>query len=172
MSMMHETKNSLPEKTRAEVIRKLQDLLAHGIDFSLQTKQAHWNVRGTNFIALHKLFDKVNKHSREWVDLMAERIAQLGGYPEGTIQSVSARSGLMKYPLTLTDELQHVDVLSTSLANFGEMIRTAIDTTDESGDRDTADILTQISRGADQDLWMVEAHLDKPSAEGQIGQVA
>jgi len=93
------------------------------------------------------------------MDLIAERIVQLGGTAEGTVQVAAKRSALKEYPVHISDEHDHVEALSSALATFGKHVRHAIDQSDELGDRDTADIFTEISRGIDKYLWFVEAHL-------------
>lgn len=153
------TKNSLPERTRNEVSTELQKYLAASIDLNLQSKQAHWNVKGPDFIALHELFDKIAEDAEEYVDLLAERIVQLGGTAEGTIQSVSKHTELPAYSLAITSGRGHIEALATSMANYGELVRGMINRTDEMGDKDTSDIFTEISRAADKWLWMLEAHL-------------
>ena len=156
---MHQTKNDLSEKVRIQVSALLQDRLAEAVDLVTQAKQAHWNVKGPNFIALHELFDKVYEHAGDHVDLIAERIVQLGGTAEGTVRVAAKRSQLPEYPLTLASGREHVDALSHSLAYFGETIRKAINQADEVGDKGTADLFTEISRGVDKDLWFLEAHV-------------
>lgn len=156
---MYPTKNTLNEQIRFKSINLLQERLAEGIDVMLQTKQAHWNVKGESFYSMHKLFDKVNDESREWVDLIAERLVQLGGIAEGTLQSVSHRSKIASYPLNIASGVDHAEALSKSLAQFGEKICRGIDQASEFGDQDTADVFTEISRGVDTFIWMVEAHL-------------
>ena len=156
---MHKTKNDLSEKVRIQVSALLQDRLAEAVDLVTQAKQAHWNVKGPNFIALHELFDKVYEHAGDHVDLIAERIVQLGGTAEGTVRVAAKRSQLPEYPLTLASGREHVDALSHSLAYFGETIRKAINQADEVGDKGTADLFTEISRGVDKDLWFLEAHV-------------
>jgi starvation-inducible DNA-binding protein len=155
---MHRTKNSLSEQVRGQSIQLLQGRLAEAIDVMLQTKQAHWNVKGDNFFSLHKLFDEVNSHSREWVDLMAERIIQLGGVAEGTRQAIEGRSKLAAYPLDIFQSSEHVEALSSCLAAFGDGIRKAIQQSEEFNDPATSDIFTEISRDVDQYVWMIEAH--------------
>ena len=156
---MYKTKNDLPEKTRAEVVPILNARLADSIDLMHQAKQAHWNVKGPSFIALHKLFDEVVDAAEDYMDLLAERIVQLGGIAEGTIQVATTRTGLKTYPLTLTEERDHVETLASALAAYGKGVRGTIERTDALGDKDTADIFTEISRGVDKYLWFVEAHL-------------
>ena len=155
---MHPTKNDLPQKTRAKVNEVLADRLADATDLMLQSKQAHWNVKGPNFIALHELFDKVAESAEEWVDMIAERIVQLGGTAEGTVQATASRTSMAPYPIHIVSGTDHVEALSSALASFGKRVRSAIDKTDKQGDRDTADLFTEISRDVDKYLWFVEAH--------------
>jgi len=156
---MYETLNDLPRERRSELIQLLNQRLADAVDLVTQTKQAHWNVKGPQFIALHKLFDEIYEEVGEYVDLIAERIVQLGGIAEGTARVASARSRLEEYPLDIAEGTAHVQALSKSLAAFGHEVRLAIDEADDLDDADTADIFTEVSRGIEKWLWMVEAHL-------------
>jgi starvation-inducible DNA-binding protein len=153
------TKNDLPVETRAKVADLLNRRLADCIDLQTQCKQAHWNVKGPQFIALHKLFDEINEDVEEYVDLLAERVVQLGGVAEGTARVVAERSIIGNYPLNINGGQEHVDALSTALASFGGCARKAIHELEELEDADSMDILTEISRGVDKWLWFVEAHL-------------
>jgi len=155
---VYPTKNDLPEAGRLEVIALLNQRLADGIDLQAQCKQAHWNVKGPTFIALHKLFDEINEDVAAYVDLIAERIVQLGGIAEGTVGVVEGRSTLLDYPLTLSTGAEHVAALSDALAGFGRTVRLGIEEMNELEDAGSADILTEISRGVDKWLWFVEAH--------------
>src|SRR5262245_53278834 len=134
---MHKTKNDLPEKVRIQVIALLQERVAEAIDLVTHAKQAHWNVKGPSFIALHELFDKVYGNAGEYADLIAERILQLGGVVEGTARVVAKQSRLPEYPLTIASGHEHVEALSRSLAWFGSTVRQAIDRSDEIGDKGT-----------------------------------
>jgi len=156
---MFRTKNDLPESTRTKAVELLNARLADCIDLQTQTKQAHWNVKGPNFIALHKLFDEVNADVEDYVDSIAERAVQLGGVAEGTARVVAKRSTLTEYPVSAADSHSHIDALSSALAAFGKSARQAIETANEFGDLDTADLFTEVSRGVDKWLWFVEAHL-------------
>jgi len=155
---MHKTKNSLSQNVRQEAIELLNRNLALALDLKLQSKQAHWNVKGPSFIALHELFDKVATSADEFADLNAERVAALGGTAEGTLAAVSKRTTLAAYPLKLASGAEHVEALSSALAAFGTSARAAIDEATRFGDADTADIFTEVSREADKQLWFVEAH--------------
>ena len=155
---MRETRNDIPESTRSAVAKLLNARLADCVDLQTMCKQAHWNVRGPQFIALHKLFDKVNEAVSEYADLLAERVVQLGGMAEGTARVAAQRSTLTEYPLGITTGVEHVTALSGVLAQFGKKVRTGIEETQDLDDADSADILTEISRGLDKWLWFVEVH--------------
>jgi starvation-inducible DNA-binding protein len=156
---MYPTKNDLSEGTRSKIVELCNARLADAIDLQTQCKQAHWNVKGPSFIALHELFDKVNEDAEEYVDLIAERLVQLGGVAEGTARAVAKRSSLAEYGAKGAGGRDHVEALSSALAAFGKGARAAINQADDAGDADTADIFTEISRGTDKWLWFVEAHL-------------
>lgn len=157
-TLLYETKNSLPAETRARAVELLNHRLADCIDLQSQTKQAHWNVKGPHFIGLHKLFDEVYEATEEYVDLIAERVVQLGGIAEGTVRVCADRSTLSEYPLVISSGDEHVAALSDVLAQFSGKAREAIDELDDLGDPDSMDILTEVSRGVDKWLWFVEAH--------------
>ena len=158
-SRLFPTKNDLPEATRARIADLLNQRLADCIDLQTQCKQAHWNVKGPSFIGLHKLFDDINEDVEGYIDLLAERVVQLGGIAEGTARTVARRSSLPDYPAGFSSGEAHVDALSSALATFGAGTRRAIQQVDELDDDDTEDILTEISRAVDKWLWFVEAHL-------------
>lgn len=155
---MPRTKIDIPETTRTKLVTILNRQLANLLDLKLQLKQAHWNVKGGNFIGVHLLFDDVAKALDEYSDLVAERVAQLGGFAEGTLQTLSAATALEPYPTNISDSRRHVDAVSSAIAHTGKGIREAIAKTDELGDADAADIFTEVSRGLDKWLWFVEAH--------------
>jgi starvation-inducible DNA-binding protein len=156
---MFKTKSDLPEATRVKTIDLLNARLADCKDLQTQVKQAHWNVKGPTFIALHELFDKINEDVEEYVDEIAERAVQLGGVAQGTARMVASRSSLPEYPANAVDGRSHVEALSSALAAFGRAARKAIAEANELDDLDTADLFTEVSRGIDKWLWFVEAHL-------------
>lgn len=160
---MLKTRNDLAENTRGAMINLLQARLADALDLSTQTKQAHWNVKGPHFKGLHELFDEVHEHVDAAVDLIAERLVALGGIAEGTARVVAKRSTLDEYPLDIQAGTDHIEAVAHALSTFGKAIRKSIDEAGEAGDQDTADLFTEVSRQADKDLWMVEAHLQAES---------
>lgn len=156
---MHPTRNTLSENIRSQSIMLLNKHLAAAVDLHAQVKQAHWNVRGPGFIALHELFDDVSETVENFADMIAERTGGLGGVAEGTIHQVAERSFLVPYAIGIGDGLTHVFAISGALAAFGQSAREAITLSADFGDADTADLFTEVSRGIDTQLWKVESHV-------------
>ena len=152
------TQNDLPEKTRRAAVELLNRQLADALDLHLQAKQAHWNVRGPNFISLHELFDEVVAELAGHADDIAERAVALGGTAYGTARAIATRSRLPEYPLHAYSGTDHVGALSAALATFAKSTRGAIDAAVALGDADTADLFTGVSRGVDKLLWKIEVH--------------
>ena len=155
---MYETENDIAKSRRVELNSLMNQRLADAVDLQMQMKQAHWNVKGLHFIGLDELFDKVNEAVASYVDLIAERVVQLGGIAEGTVRAAAQRSRLAEYPLDIADGAAHVEAVARALSTFGREARNTIDLADELEDADTADLFTEVSRGIDKWLWFVEAH--------------
>lgn len=154
----YRTRISVPDELRARLVPYLNERLAELIDLQLQVKQAHWNVRGASFIAFHEMLDELAEEVASYADLVAERVAQLGGLADGTLQTVHKASPLDAYPVKPMPFNEHVGLLAEALAKVGDDVRKAIDWSDELGDAGTADLFTEVSRGLDLWTWKVEAH--------------
>lgn len=144
---------------RGQLEKLLNARLADALDLESATKQAHWNVKGPHFIALHELFDQLHRNVQLHVERIAERITALGGTARGTLQAAVRASSLTPYPEDLSDGMQHVRALSERVADFGNKARAAIESAARLGDADTADLFTGVSRDSDNYLWFLEAHL-------------
>lgn len=155
---MFATHNTLSENIRAQSAELLNRQLAAAIDLHGQVKQAHWNVRGPGFMAIHELFDAVSGEVETYSDMIAERAGGVGSTAFGTVQVAAERSSLVPYTLEVADVAEHVFAVSASLAAFGQMIRDASVQATGFGDVDTADLLTEVSRGVDRQLWFVDSH--------------
>jgi starvation-inducible DNA-binding protein len=153
------TRNDLDGGVRAKAISLLNQHLADTFDLMSQTKFAHWNVKGPNFIAVHKLFDELAETLEEHVDEIAERVTALGGVATGTARQSAASSRIPEFPAGVHKGLDVVAALADRYAALGKSLRAAIDEADEFGDTDTSDLFTQVSREVDHSLYFLEAHL-------------
>lgn len=154
-----ETRIDIPAEAREKLVELLNARLADSFDLYSQLKQAHWSVRGSDFIQLHELYDEVAESVLEYVDMIAERATALGGLALGTTRMAAEATTLDEYPLDAIAGMDTAAVVADRLAAFGASAREAIDQVTELEDMDTADLFTEISRGVDKHLWFVEAHL-------------
>ena len=156
---LHKTRIDLDSETREQVVALLNQQLADTFDLYSQTKQAHWNVKGAQFFQLHELFDKLAADVLVYVDDIAERITTLGGTALGTSKMAAKTSRLEDYPASVVGGKESLETLIDRYATLAASTREAIDTSDNLGDADTADLFTGLSRAVDKSLWFLEAHL-------------
>lgn len=155
---LHPSRIDIPASIRHAMIDLLNARLADAVNLATQLKQAHWNVKGPSFIALHELFDAIHTDTLTQVDDLAERITTLGGTARGTLAAAAGASGLPEYPLEIFSGSDHVEAVSVALSSFGAAMRSAIAAAGDAGDADTEDLCVEISRLVDKNLWLVEAH--------------
>ena len=153
------TRNDLPAETRKKVAGLLNQHLADLTDLYTQTKFAHWNIKGMSFIGLHKLFDEFAEIVEEDIDSTAERVTALGYAALGTVRQAAAASQVAEFPIDVNADKAVVEALAERYASVGKTVRAGIDEADDLGDADTADLLTDISRNLDKNLYFLEAHL-------------
>ncbi len=155
---MYKTRIDIPEGDREKLVAMLNARLADLVDLQTQMKQAHWNVKGPSFIALHELFDDVTSAVREASDTVAERATALGGIALGTARMAAEKSALAEYPATIADGAAHCEAvakaLGTTLAHLRKSMRDSAEI-----DPATEDLFIEVIRVLDEKLWFVEAHL-------------
>ncbi|MDF1563039.1 MAG: DNA starvation/stationary phase protection protein Dps [Deltaproteobacteria bacterium] len=151
------------EHIKLEIIRLLNRNLATGLDLALQAKQAHWNVKGPAFLQLHELFDRLHAEVSAWNDQLAERAVQLGGVAAGTLQAIVPSTPLSPYPGDAVAGTEHLRALVDAVRTYTRSLRASIDAAERLKDPATADLFTELVRGADEKLWMLEAHLQAES---------
>jgi starvation-inducible DNA-binding protein len=169
---LHKTRNDTQSNAKAVSIDLLSKRLADGLDLALATKQAHWNLKGPQFIGIHEMLDGFRTELDVFNDNMAERITQLGGTAKGTAQAVAAGTALPPYPTDVYAIADHLAALIDRYAAFANSVRQNIDDTDEAGDPGTADLFTEISRSVDKQLWFLEAHVQEPTGRLRDGDGA
>jgi starvation-inducible DNA-binding protein len=153
------TRIDIPETSRQTLVELLNARLADAFDLHSQLKQAHWNVKGSDFIQLHELYDEIAASVLADVDTIAERATALGGLALGTVRLAAGASALDEYPLDAVAGADTLEAIADRLAAYAASVRAAIDTALGLEDQDTADLFIEVSRAIDKHLWFVEAHL-------------
>ncbi len=161
MTKNHATRNDLPSNAKSAVISLLNENLAATLDLSLATKQAHWNLKGPQFIAVHEMLDGFRTALDEHTDTIAERVVQLGGTALGTVQTVAQDTKLKPYPTDIYTTHDHLNALIERYGDVANLVRQSVKDADEAGDENSADILTAASRDLDKSLWFLEAHVQE-----------
>lgn len=160
---MNATRNTLPAATRKKAVQLLNSTVADLFDLYARIKQAHWNLRGQSFFALHKVLDEFAATTQEHIDVAAERATALGGIVEGTLRDSVKHSRLKKKeePASKSGQRDWILELADVHAASGDHVRSAIKRLSDEEDFGTADLLTDILRDLDKQLWILEAHLGK-----------
>jgi starvation-inducible DNA-binding protein len=157
--VLHPVRSDMPSEIRLYVIQLLNQTLACTVDLRSQVKQACWNVKGHDFSQLHALFATMTTELDAYTDLVAERIVVLGGVARGTARTATARSTLPEYPDAIMDGSAHVRALAERVAPYATALRDNITLAADVEDAGSAAIYTDISRGVDKQLWVLNAHL-------------
>ncbi len=165
----HQTRNGTDSNAKRVSIDALNARLSDGIDLALAIKQAHWNLKGPQFIGVHLMLDGFRKEIDDLNDKVAERSVQLGGTALGTAQVVADSTKLPAYPTGIYAIADHIAALIDSYAAYANAVRENIDEVDEAGDADTADLFTEVSRAVDKQLWFLEAHVQEPTGQMRDG---
>jgi starvation-inducible DNA-binding protein len=158
---LYATRIDIPLEIRAYLITLLNQTLSCTVDLRSQVKHAAWNVKGTAFIPLRALFNAIARELEAHTDLIAERIAVLGGTVQGTVRTAATKSTLTEYPGAITESGAHVQVLAERVAHYARVLRADITHAADVEDADTANVYTDLSRGIDKQLSLLEAHLHK-----------
>lgn len=157
----HPTINDVKSNAKSVAVELLNARVADCIDLALLTKQAHWNLKGREFIAVHEMLDGFRTQVDGFVDTMAERVTQLGGTALGTTQTTAKATTLAPYPVDIYGIPDHLHALIDRYGKAANNIRSSIDQAADAGDANTADIFTEVSRGLDKALWFLEAHIQE-----------
>jgi starvation-inducible DNA-binding protein len=142
------------------VATALSKLLADEFVLYTKTRNAHWNVVGPDFHAMHIFFEQQYEQLDETMDSVAERIRQLGHYAPATLQSFLQLTHLTEKLDKPNDSLGFIQELLTDHENIIIFIRENINKfADEYGDAGTSDFVTGLMEEHEKMAWMLRAHL-------------
>lgn len=123
-------------------------------------KQAHWHVRGANFIGVHELLDTIVDHAQEWADLAAERIVALGLPVDARLGTVAAKTTTPELTAGFRPSNQTIAEVIAQIDAALAAVNTAVKELDEL-DQTSQDVAIEIARGLDKDRWFLFAHISE-----------
>ncbi|WP_396668231.1 Dps family protein [Microbacterium sp. R86528] len=133
------------------VVIGLQSLAVNG-------KQAHWNVRGANFIAIHELLDTIVGNAQNGADTAAERIVALGLPVDARVSTVADKAsktavaaGFSQWDDTVRSVISDMDAVIAD-------VKAAVDGLDEF-DLTSQDVAISIMQSLEKDRWFLFAHV-------------
>jgi starvation-inducible DNA-binding protein len=148
-----------------DTIAVLDNRMVALIDLQLTLKHVHWNVVGPNFIGVHEMLDPQVDSVRAMTDVVAERIATLGGVPVGTPKSIVDRRVWHDYPIGKGLVTEHLAALDKVYNGLNGDHRKAVEVLG-SLDPVSEDLLTGQLAELEQFQWFVRAHLE--SSQGEL----
>lgn len=149
--------SDIDAERRQQIVDGLNRVLANLIEIGVSSKQAHWNVRGPNFMGLHELFDMIAEEAYDFADTVAERVRAFNQLSHGTIQDVIDGSVMMPFPSSETNNTNLTQLMHQRLITVTNCVRTYADNMDD--EIATQDVYIEILRGLEKRAWMLEAHL-------------
>ncbi|GAB3616911.1 DNA starvation/stationary phase protection protein Dps [Okibacterium endophyticum] len=154
------TQSSIDPDVAAGVAQFLAPVVIDLTAIVVNGKQAHWHVRGANFVGVHELLDDVVAHAQGYADDAAERIVALGLPVDARLQTVAQKTtteqltaGFRQSDDTIAEVVAQIDAALVA-------VRTAIDELDEI-DQTSQDVAIEIARGLEKDRWFLVAHVSK-----------
>jgi len=136
--------------------------LASCLDLAAMFKQAHWNAKGENFIASHKLFDEIYDYLAGVSDTLGERIAAYGYTALSGAAYVLNNSYIETYPNSIINCCDHFSALSDRLAKLANTYVESINRLDTIGSKVTSNVYQDIVFNLDKYLYFLEAHIPQP----------
>ena len=158
---LHTARIDIPPEVRAYLITLLNSTLSCSVDLRSHIKQAMWTVKGADVLQLQALFATMATELETYTDLVAERIAVLGGVARGTARTAATQSTLLEYPSDLIEGRAHVLALAERFASYATALRTSMKHAADVEDVGSAALYTDITRGVEKRLGLLEAHLHR-----------
>jgi len=158
------TRSYLSDNVRATSVGLLNQALADLSAVTMQLKHAHWNVKGIEFYQLHELFEDLYESFEPHIDAVAERSSALGGRPMGTAPAVAQQTTIPQLSHAAVDGQSMLREIADRLSALDATLYQQIETANQQGDLDTADLLNEVSRDVTKAQWFVESHLQVPQS--------
>ncbi len=152
-----DTKLGIPQKDMKSNIKNLTVVLSSEMVLYIKTRKFHWNVAGSSFMEMHKLFEGQYNELELIIDEVAERIGKLGDKAIGTMKEFNEHS-ILKESTKYEEKDAMVKELLADYQKLISQIRDFIKETDETSDFGTSDFLTGIIQKHEAQAWILRRY--------------
>lgn len=133
--------------------------VVHGLQaLTVNGKQAHWHVRGANFVGVHELLDTIVAHAGDFADTAAERIVALGLPIDARVQTVADKAGQTGVPAGFAQSDEMIRAVVGEIDAILVDVKAAVEGLDEV-DLTSQDVAIEIQRGLEKDRWFLISHI-------------
>lgn len=164
----------LTDRQRAGVVNLLNHDLADAYLLLVKTKKYHWDVVGPQFMTLHKLWEEQYAALSDNIDLVAERIRSLGGYPVGTMEGCLQLASIKEHP---GDVPMATGMVARLVIDHEQVVRNLRQHIDACAnmfeDQGTADFITGLMEVHEKMAWMLRSFIEGESvaSDGELTSV-
>lgn len=147
----------IEEQNREKNAQVLFQLLSSTYFLYLKTQNYHWNVTGTLFYSLHRLFQTQYEELSEAIDEIAERIRALGHFPQGSFAAFSKATVVKDETTTLRSAQAMVQQLLSDHESIIILLRRHLQEIEQTIDGATADLINKRLATHEKQSWMLRS---------------
>jgi len=156
---MTKTNIGINEADRKAVSDQLAKLLADEFILYTKTRNAHWNIEGPDFHAMHVFFESQYQQLDELMDSVAERIRKIGHYAPASLTQMLQLTHLTEKTGDKNDSASFLKELLEDHESIIEYIRGNINPiANQYNDAGTSDYITGLMETHEGLAWMIRSH--------------
>lgn len=157
---MRLTTIGLKQDDSQELTTDLNKLLANFQVYYQNLRSVHWNIKGSNFFALHDKFEELYTEAQVQIDDIAERILTLGETPLHTFEDY-LQASKVKVAKNVEKDTETVKVILDSIKELLIIERAILDKSDEMNDEGTNAMMSDFISGQEKTAWMLNSFLNR-----------
>lgn len=150
----------LNQEKSKELSKDLNNLLANFQVYYQNLRSVHWNIKGSNFFALHEKYEELYTEAQEQIDEIAERILTLGETPLHTFEDYLSHAKVAVAKNVFQDK-DTVKVVLDSIKEILIIEREILEKSGEMEDEGTNAMMSDFISGQEKTSWMLNSWLNR-----------
>jgi starvation-inducible DNA-binding protein len=139
-----------------QLVQQLLQAFANNFTFYLKSHNYHWSVSGPDFVQYHKFLEEIYDDAQDNIDTYAEKIRQIGAYPEGDYRDIMNNTQLMDPVDTVKDPMIIFANLMDDIDVIVAQLQTTYDTAGEYSEYGIQNFLADRIDAHRQQAWMIQ----------------